>query len=140
ALLETQLDVLLRQADQARASGDHALAAKGLEDALTKVRAQPLLARREDNILMQLASAYLGSQRPAEAVQVYAALLELRTPDCRPGTIAIESCADARYGMGSAQMYAGDFQGALKSLTACIANFGSLAALDGPEDYRMIKI
>src|SRR3989442_6169290 len=78
ALLDAQVDVLLRQSDQARAGGDHALAAKGLEDALTKVRAQPLLARREDNVLMQLASVYLAGQRPAEAVRVYAALLELR--------------------------------------------------------------
>jgi tetratricopeptide (TPR) repeat protein len=140
ALLEAQLDSMLRQSDQALASGDNALAAKGLEDALLKVRSQPLLAKREDNVRIRLASVYLAGQRPAEAVRVYAALLELRKPDCRPGTIAVESCADARYGLGTAQMYAGDFKGALDTLTACIANLVSLAALDGPEVYKMIKV
>ena len=139
-LLETQLDTMLRQADRAHTSGDNALAAKGLEDALLKVRSQPLLAKREDNVLMRLASAYLDSQRPAEAVRAYAALLELRKPGCRPGTITVESCAEARYGLGSAQMYSGDFQGALDNLTAAITNFASLAAGGGPEEYRMIKL
>lgn len=140
ALLDAQLDTMLRQSDQAQASGNHALAAKGLEDALLKVRSQALLAKREDNVLTRLAGVYMVSQRPAEAVRVYTALLELRKPDCRPGTLALESCADARYGLGTAQMYAGDFKGALDTLTACIANLTSLAALDGPEAYRMIKV
>ena len=68
ALLDAQLDTMLRQSDQAQASGNHALAAKGLEDALLKVRSQALLAKREDNVLTRLAGVYMASQRPAEAV------------------------------------------------------------------------
>jgi tetratricopeptide (TPR) repeat protein len=114
-------------------------AVSAAEEALKKVRGQPALKNREEEVLQRLGTAYQAAQRYPDAVRAFTGLLELRQEDCKPGPSFGERCADAEYGLGTALMYAGDFQAARGHLTVAVAGFSKMGT-DGDEGYRMTKM
>jgi len=134
-----QLSVLITKSDQTKVMGDAAAAVKGYEEALARVKSEPALKDREEEVLQHLASGYIAAQRPVDAVRVSRRILEFHEEDCKPGGPWVERCADAQYGLGLAMMHAGEFAGAVTYLTLSAENFGKVPA-DGDLPFRMTKL
>src|SRR5262245_36205521 len=95
-----QLSALITKSDQTKVMGDAAGAVKGYEEALARVKAEPTLKGREEEVLQHLASGYIAANRPVDAVRVSRRILAFHEEDCKPGAPGLERCADAQYGLG----------------------------------------
>ena len=136
---EQRLNDVLTMGDQARRSGNYAVAIRQFERARDMVRSDKLLAEQQDRVLDKLGQAYLGGGRASDAVAAYTALLELRHDDCQPASDSPSQCAEAKQSLGYSKMLSGDFQGALPILQDAEASFGTAAKPDDPEEYRTIE-
>jgi len=136
---DQQLSMLLYKSDQTKVMGDIAAALKGYEQALERVKSDPALKNREEEVLQRLAGAYIAIQQPVDAIRVSRRILAFHEEDCKPGALSIERCADAQYGLGLALMHAGEFLGAVAQLSESAANFGKVSMV-GDEPYRMTKM
>jgi tetratricopeptide (TPR) repeat protein len=134
-----QLSVLIGDSDRTKVMGDPAAAVKGYEEALARVKSEPALKDREEEVLQHLASGYIAAQRPVDAVRVNRRILEFHEEDCKPGAPGVERCADAQYGLGLSMMHAGEFAGAVTYLTQSAENFGKVQA-EGDLPFRMTKL
>jgi tetratricopeptide (TPR) repeat protein len=137
---DRELDGIFSKATAAGTAGDKLGAINLLESALQKVQKDPLLKPRENDVLSRLGKAYVDAQRPADGVRAYQILLENLKEECRPGSAGLDRCADAQYGMGTAQMYKGDFAGATTTLRAAMANYAALTKAGYTGDYRLNKL
>ena len=135
---DQQLSTLIMKSDQSKVMGDVAAALKGYQTALERVRSEPALKNREEEVLQHLASGYLAAKEPVEAVKVSRQILAFHQEDCKPGSPGVERCADAQYGLGLALMHAGEFAGAVAELSESADNFGKVSMV-GDEFYRMTK-
>ena len=138
-VIDHELDDLLAKATQATAAGDKLSALRFLESALQRVQKVSAPKERETDVLGRLGKAYLEVQRPADALRTYRILLEEMKADCGLAAMA-DRCADAQYGMASAQMYAGDFKSAVPILRRAVANYALVVKGGYAEDYRMNKL
>lgn len=136
---DEQLSALITKSEQSKVMGDVAGALKGYEEALARVKSEPALKNREEEVLQHLAAGYIAAQKPVDAVKVSRQILALREEDCKPGSPAVERCADAQYGLGLALMHAGEFLGAVGQLSDSAANFGKVS-MSGDEPFRMTKV
>ena len=134
-----RLSQLITKSDQTKVMGDAAAAVKGYEEALARVKSEPALKDREEEVLQHLASGYIAAQQPVDAVRVSRRILEFHEEDCKPGAPWVERCADAQYGLGLAMMHAGEFTGAVTYLTQSAENFGKVPA-NGDLPFRMTKL
>jgi tetratricopeptide (TPR) repeat protein len=137
---EKELDDIINKSTALGAAGDKAAAISGMESALQKVQKDPSLKGREQDVLNRLAKAYLDGKRTAESVRTYQVLLEAMKQECAPGSTGVDRCADAQYGLGTAQMYKGDFQGAANVLKLAIANYATVVKGGFVEEFRMTKL
>jgi tetratricopeptide (TPR) repeat protein len=140
AEMERELDTLVQGAATAKSNGSYASATEILEDALHKVRGNPLLKEHENDVLVRLGYTYMGSQRLDDSMRIFTGLLTPQKHDCKTGSAAIELCADAQYGLGTVQMYKGEFEGAVGMLTKSMASYAKASAGDHTEEFRMIKV
>src|SRR5690348_12664480 len=99
---DQQLSMLVSQSDQARIMGDVKKALQGYNQALERVRSEPALKYREEEVLQHLSQGYVAAKQPKEAVRVSTAILAMHKEDCKPGSPRVENCADAQYGLGMA--------------------------------------
>jgi len=136
---DEQLSALITKSDQSKVMGDVEGALKGYEQALARVKSEPALKNREEEVLQHLSAGYIAAQRPVDAVKASRRILALREEDCKPGSPGVERCADAQYGLGLALMHAGEFLGAVGQLSESAANFGKVS-MNGDEPYRMTKV
>ena len=116
-----RLSQLITKSDQTKVMGDAAAAVKGYEEALARVKSQPALKDREEEVLQHLASGYIAAQRPVDAVRVSRRLLEFHAEDCKPGAPGVERCADAQYGLGLAMMHASELPWRVRCLIFILA-------------------
>jgi len=132
--MEKQID------DGARATAalNHPEAIRILEDALRKIRSNPALKRLEPECLIRLGYAYLGPLRLDDALRAFTPTLD-SAANCKPAMEA-ERCGDAQYGLGTVQMYKGDFPAAVRNLGKALASYTKAAAGEHPEEFRMNKI
>jgi len=137
---DREIEDLLTKAGQAAAAGNKAAAVGLLEGALQKVQKDPSLKEREPDVLSRLGKAYVDAQRPADAVRTYQILIEELKADCKAGGARVDRCAEGQYGLGTAQMYQGDFAGAAVTLQRAIASFAVLVKGSYTEDYRMARL
>src|SRR5262245_46824325 len=99
AQINKQLSDELTRSDKTKVMGDLAGAIKGYEAALAKVKSEPELNSREEEVLQRLSAAYIAAQRPKDAVRVSTRALSFHKEDCKPGSDRVEYCADAQYAL-----------------------------------------
>jgi len=137
---EQEIDVLIRKGEAYTTGKDPANAIAILEQAWQKVQKNPAIHEKEAEVLMRLAKAYIDGQRPGDAVRAYQFLLQDIADNCRPGSAFLDRCADAKYGLGTAQMYKGDFEGAVGVLRQAVALYARIVQGSMAENYRMNKV
>jgi tetratricopeptide (TPR) repeat protein len=135
-----EIDDLLMKAGQTEAAGDKTATLSLLETALQKVQKDPALKEREPDVLAKLGKAYVAVQRPADAARTYRLLLDVLNQDCGPASPRLDRCAEAQYGLGTAQMYEGDFAGAAGTLRLAIDSYSAMVKGSYTEDFRMARL
>ncbi|HXK02533.1 MAG TPA: tetratricopeptide repeat protein [Verrucomicrobiae bacterium] len=137
---DREIQEILMKSSQASAAGDKATVVTLLETALQKVQKDPGLKEDEPEVLARLGKAYVDAQRYPDAVRTYQVLMESIKQDCLPGSPRVDRCADGQYGLGTAQMYKGDFAGAATTLRQAIAGYAVLVKGSVAEDFRMARL
>jgi len=137
-VVEIEMEKQIDAGARATAALNHPEAIRILEDALRKIRSNPALKRLEPECLVRLGYAYLGPLRLDDAVRSFAPALDTAS-NCRPRMDA-ERCAEAQYGLGTAQMYQGDFPSAARNLGKAVASYRRAAAGEHPEEFQMNKV
>lgn len=137
-IIEIELEKQIDDGARATAALNHMEAIKILEDALRKIRSNPSLKKMESDCLVRLGYAYLGPLRLDDALRSFTPALD-PAMNCK-SRMAMESCADAQYGVGTVQMYKSDFAAAVSNLGKALATYGKAVAGDHPEEFRMKKI
>jgi tetratricopeptide (TPR) repeat protein len=136
-IIELEVEKQINDGADATAALNHPQAIKLLEAALKRIRANPAaLKKMEDRCLIRLGYAYLGALRLDDALRAFTPIIG-PTGNCKP-KMKLEDCADAQYGLGTAQMYKSDFAAAVHNLGNAQITFGKAAAAD-PET-RLHKI
>ncbi|HTS66480.1 MAG TPA: tetratricopeptide repeat protein [Candidatus Acidoferrales bacterium] len=137
---DRELDDILMKAAQSEAAGDKSATVNLLETALQKTQKNLALKDREPEVLAKLGKAYVALQRPAEAVRTYQLLLDTLKQDCGPASPRMDRCAEAQYGMGTAEMYKGDFAAAATILRQAIASYSVLVKGSVTDEFRMARL
>lgn len=138
--LESQLDGVISQGDQALHNGNSSDAIRHYAGALDLVHRQPLLADRESWVLNKLASGYMQGNRPKDAIPIYSKLLNAKKSDCESESAAVSNCGDAQYRLGAAKAYAGDFQGALALFRDAEANYAKAEKSSNFHEFTLIQV
>lgn len=136
---DQQLSALLMASDRQRTTGDVAGAVKGYEMALARVKADPSIRIREEEVLGRLSSGYIALKRYPDAVATGRRILAIHQEDCKPDAPFLARCADAQYVLGVALMYSEDFAGAVTVLTGSVANLRASGG-KGDETMRMNEL
>src|SRR5260370_32086654 len=89
-----RLSQLITKSDQTKVMGDAAAAVKGYEEALARVKSEPALKDREQEVLQHLASRYIAAHQPVHAVRVRQRMLGFLEEDCRHRAPWVEHCPD----------------------------------------------
>ena len=140
ATQEQEIDDLMRKGESYTSAKDYATAIGILEQAWQKVQKNPAIHEKEAEVLTRLGKAYVDGQRPADGVRAYQFLLQDIVADCQPASANLPRCADAKYGLGTAQMYKGDFEAAVVVLRQAVALYDRIVRGSMAEDYRMNKV
>jgi tetratricopeptide (TPR) repeat protein len=137
-----EVDSLTEQAGNASSHGDNPGAIKLLESALAKAQRDPSLKAdgRDAEIMRAMGQVYSRSKRYPEAVRAFTASTESLKTRCVPGKPLAEQCADTYYDLGTAQMYADDFAGAVVTLRKGIPLYEAMVHGNGRPDYKMAKL
>ena len=139
--LENQLNGIVSNGDGALRNGDAAEAITQYRKALELVQKQSLLTEQEARVEKKLAVGYMRANRPTDAIPIYEKLVESRKEDC--GTVSQKpaECADARFELGRAKMYAGDFSGALVLLKDAESQYVRAEKVEGTfHEFAMIQV
>lgn len=134
------LSDMVARAGQVSAGGNKMGAIKILEAALIKAQSDPALKGRDKDVLRGMGRVYLEAQRPADAVRVLQILLVELKDECVPGKPSAERCADVHYDLGTAQMYANDFSGAVVTLRKAIPLYEAMIKGSPDVGYQMAKL
>jgi tetratricopeptide (TPR) repeat protein len=134
------LNETLAKAGQLAAGGNKMGALQVLEGALIKTQTDPMLKGRDIDVLRAMGRVYVEAQRPADAIRTYQTLMNEMKPDCAPGKRLWENCADVLYDLGTAQMYANDFAGAVVTLRKAIPMYEAMIKAGVSMDYKMAKL
>ena len=113
---EKALDIVVTKANQMGANGDRAGQIQLLQATLQKIQTDPVLHTKEVDVMRHLARAYSDAQHYPDAVRVYTIAMGKLKDECVPASPGAERCAATAYDMGVAQMYQGDFAGAVNTL------------------------
>jgi tetratricopeptide (TPR) repeat protein len=135
-----ELSDMMTKAGQVSASGNKMGAIKILEAALIKTQTDPALKGRDLDVLRGMGRVYVEAQRPADAVRVLQILLAEMKDSCVVGKPLAERCADVEYDLGTAQMYANDFAGAVVTLRKSIPLYEAMIKGSPDAGYQMAKL
>ncbi len=138
--LEDQLKAIITQGDSAFRSGNMPNAIAQYESARDLVNKEPLLAEQRNHALEKLAQGYTQGGRAKDAIPIYLKLLEAKKKDCDSATFALSSCASSQHSLGIAQIYAGDFQGALGSLRNAEMNYSKAEKLTEFHELSVVEV
>lgn len=135
-----ELNDLMGRAQQLSSSGNKAGALQLLETLLVKTQTEPALKGRDQDVLRTMGRVYVEANRPADAVRVYQMMLNEMKGECVVGKPLVERCTDVHYDLGTAQMYANDFAGAVVTLRKAIPLYEAMMKAKPDPGFQMAKL
>jgi tetratricopeptide (TPR) repeat protein len=134
------LNDLLDKAGQTSARGDKVSAIKMLESALIMTQKDPALKGRDLDVLRAMGHVYADAKQYPNSIRAYQTMLDEMKAGCVAGKPKAELCADVYYDLGTAQMYAGDWAGAVITLRQAVPLYDAMIKSGTAPDYRLAKI
>jgi tetratricopeptide (TPR) repeat protein len=131
---------LMDNAGKISARGDKAGAIKLLQTALAMAQKQPALQDRDLDVYRAMGHVYADAQQYPNAIQSYQTMLGKMQANCVPGKPEAERCPDVYYDLGTAQMFASDFAGAVITLRKAIPMYEAMIQRGTAPDYRLAKL